>query len=1072
MRVKIALVAVVALLSCDSNVSSRKRDALGAKHTLSAEGESAKGSKNGPAAPEPSAGVTTSSTLKPIDPGTSAFVTPPLSAEPIQSPEDLDLGPNIALSALGGQVVLPVEPADRDPQWGTKNLIDGYPVIRGVANIPNSLGWMPASEVPTFPYELVFAFHGKRSATVAAVVIDTASNDNVSVAAGLPKEVEIWASTQSASDGFTQVATKTLPQAAGENVVRFNKVHAAYVKLVIRSSYDAGVRPQLGEVSIYEAGDAPSVVGDLPKNLLLPALGGSLVRFTTQDRDGEAYRLIDGVLDPRQGWSSGSGEGANRVQFPHELTFAFRDHRTATIDRVVISPQSGLVYGTPTANTTWPKTIEVQASITSPWDQFSTIQTVTLGTGGKPVTVPIGRAIRYLRLRILDNQGNERTTLGEVEAFEAKTGRSLTAGRGVPLLGTAPSEIASGRETASRREREPNDSIAEADPLLSPNPVGGALVPDRDRDVFVVPAAAKVGKQTVTVSVEGRPVIRSRISVVDKLGVTRYQLDPAKLAAPTARFSVVTDAGDVALQVVQPPAAQVMIWDSSGSMEQRVADLDAALRQYLTALTPQDRVQLIRFDDTIEVLLKDFSSDRNALVGALKDKVYANGGTSIYDAIGKGVDALAKIDGSRAMVLLTDGEDTTSEMDPSLFWRTLQRSNARLYAIGLGNGLRNFVTRAGATAERVLSDAAVETGGRYLFVADSKQLAAMYTQIGMELRAPATYAIAATATTGTGTIAVRSLGDPLAVPPRVELVLDASGSMKRKAGGGSISLRTPSTGVLRTPAEPGLSMMDAAKSVLTDVVSKLPPSAIVGLRVYGHRIPEGAPEACRDSELVVPFGALDRKALTATIKQVRALGTTPIAYSIEQVGDDLKDAAGPAMLILVTDGKEECGGDPVAAITALRQRGIDSPGVAPRQGRKGPSTPEPEVRKGIDVTLNIVGFSLGAAADRDAMARVAAAGSGQFFDAKNAADLKAAVFASLAVPYSVIDAAGAVVGRGKVGGPPVAVPAGELAIRLDTAATAVAIEHVVVEPSKATTVELNKDGDHVGANISAPGGAR
>jgi hypothetical protein len=76
----------------------------------------------------------------------------------------------------------------------------------------------------------------------------------------------------------------------------------------------------------------------------------------------------------------------------------------------------------------------------------------------------------------------------------------------------------------------------------------------------------------------------------------------------------------------------------------------------------------------------------------------------------------------------------------------------------------------------------------------------------------------------------------------------------------------------------------------------------------------------------------------------------------------------------------------------------------------------------------------------------------------------------MAVPFVAVDATGAVVARGLVGGPPVSVPAGELAIRLDTAATPVTIEHVAVEPNKQTSVELNKDGDKVGARIGAPGG--
>jgi hypothetical protein len=441
-----------------------------------------------------------------------AVVTP----EPVQAVDDATLGANIALAALGGHVIAPVEPADRDIVWKTSNLIDGFPLIRGVGEFRDSFGWKPANEVPAFPYELVFGFKADREATLAAVVLDTASNDNVAGPAGLPKDVELWASTTSPNADWKQIATTTLPSYAGENVVKLDGVHAKYIKLVIKTSYDAGVRPQLGEVGIYEAANAPSIVADVPKNLLLPALGGSFVRFTSQEAQGEAYYLVDGVTDDHHGWSSGPSDVENPPRFPHELTFAFRDHRTANIDRVVISPKSGIIYGTPTT-ALWAKTIEVQTSDSSPWEGFQTVKTLTVGTDGAPITVPIGRAIRYLRLRILDNQGATRTTLGEVEAFEAATPRSLIAGRNVPLVTSSPSAIASGGETASRREREPNNDRAQADPLTSPAPVGGALDPIGDRDMFLVPGAAKAGKQIVTVGVEGRPAIRDRCRWRDAL---------------------------------------------------------------------------------------------------------------------------------------------------------------------------------------------------------------------------------------------------------------------------------------------------------------------------------------------------------------------------------------------------------------------------------------------------------------------------------------------------------------------------------------------------------------------------
>jgi Ca-activated chloride channel family protein len=146
------------------------------------------------------------------------------------------------------------------------------------------------------------------------------------------------------------------------------------------------------------------------------------------------------------------------------------------------------------------------------------------------------------------------------------------------------------------------------------------------------------------------------------------------------------------------------------------------------------------------------------------------------------------------------------------------------------------------------------------------------------------------------------------------------------------------------------------------------------------------------------------------------------------------------MLIVVTDGKEECAGDPIGAMNALRAAGLA-------------------------VTLNVVGFGLTDAADRDAMTKLASAGGGRFFDAQGAAGLKSAVEQAMAVPFAVVDATGAVVGRGIVGGAAITVPTGDLSVRLETAATPLVIDHVVVAPAKATTVELNKDGDKVASRI-------
>jgi hypothetical protein len=69
----------------------------------------------------------------------SATVTALAAPEPTPAPEDATLGPNLALAVLGGRIATPAESADRE--WRVSNLLDGFPVIRGLGKIETSLGW-------------------------------------------------------------------------------------------------------------------------------------------------------------------------------------------------------------------------------------------------------------------------------------------------------------------------------------------------------------------------------------------------------------------------------------------------------------------------------------------------------------------------------------------------------------------------------------------------------------------------------------------------------------------------------------------------------------------------------------------------------------------------------------------------------------------------------------------------------------------------------------------------------------------------------------------------------------------
>lgn len=95
----------------------------------------------------------------------------------------------------------------------------------------------------------------------------------------------------------------------------------------------------------------------------------------------------------------------------------------------------------------------------------------------------------------------------------------------------------------------------------------------------------------------------------------------------------------------------------------------------------------------------------------------------------------------------------------------------------------------------------------------------------------------------------------------------------------------------------------------------------LALRVYGHtkRYP---PQDCDDTRLEVPFGTRNGKAIRKRLDEINPSGTTPIARSLEECGKDFPNTSARNIIILITDGIEECNGDPCAVSAALQKRGI------------------------------------------------------------------------------------------------------------------------------------------------------
>ena len=191
---------------------------------------------------------------------------------------------------------------------------------------------------------------------------------------------------------------------------------------------------------------------------------------------------------------------------------------------------------------------------------------------------------------------------------------------------------------------------------------------------------------------------------------------------------------------VDKPFTAILLIDVSGSTSLKIEQIQDGAINFVKQMLPKDKVMVISFDSGVKTLL-EFSSDKNALEAAIR-KIRFGGGTSLYDAVDRTLERqLNKIEGKKAIVLFTDGVDTTSR---STYERTVAAAveseavifpiylNTYLDAIGMGGGGGPMTTpptlgipgmgggaqQIGATREqyalgrRYLQDLANATGGR------------------------------------------------------------------------------------------------------------------------------------------------------------------------------------------------------------------------------------------------------------------------------------------------------------------------------------------------------------------------
>ena len=113
-------------------------------------------------------------------------------------------------------------------------------------------------------------------------------------------------------------------------------------------------------------------------------------------------------------------------------------------------------------------------------------------------------------------------------------------------------------------------------------------------------------------------------------------------------------------QSVEQPFTVILMIDVSPSTAFRIEEIQNAAITFINQLRPGDRVGVISFDESVHVL-SPVTSNRNQLRNAIRQSQFGDG-TSLYEAVDYVIeDQLRNIDGRKAVVLFTDGVDTTSK---------------------------------------------------------------------------------------------------------------------------------------------------------------------------------------------------------------------------------------------------------------------------------------------------------------------------------------------------------------------------------------------------------------------------
>jgi len=180
------------------------------------------------------------------------------------------------------------------------------------------------------------------------------------------------------------------------------------------------------------------------------------------------------------------------------------------------------------------------------------------------------------------------------------------------------------------------------------------------------------------------------------------------------------------------PITVIVMLDTSGSMTLSLDLVKSGAEQFLIRMLPEDVGMVGAFNDKIEFHPDHFTSNRDELVGLLKELDFGYP-TRLYDAINQSMAQLRGIKERKVVLVFTDGEDTASKLGAGEMTNRARVEDVMIYSIGLENTYFNGQQRVRSSPDRGLKKLSEETGGGFYLLKKTDELGATFTRIAQEL---------------------------------------------------------------------------------------------------------------------------------------------------------------------------------------------------------------------------------------------------------------------------------------------------------------------------------------------------